>query len=63
MIMTKNGISVAEIQGQLNHERYEPVLLMMYKLRLVMGTYDKYDLQGIVELDNAFFRSYPEVKE
>jgi len=63
MTMTKKGISAAEMQRQLNHKRYEPIWLMMHKLRLVMGMRDdKYDLQGVVELDDAFFKSYSEAK-
>ena len=59
MTMTKKGISAKEMQRQLGHKRYEPVWLMMHKLRLVMGMRDdKYDLQGVVELDDAFFKSY-----
>jgi hypothetical protein len=61
MTMTKKGISAAEMQRQLGHKRYEPIWLMMHKLRLVMGMRDdKYDLQGVVELDDAFFKSYSE---
>jgi DNA-directed RNA polymerase subunit RPC12/RpoP len=63
MTMTKKGISAAEMQRQLDHKRYEPIWLMMHKLRLVMGMRDdKYDLQGVVELDDAFFKSYSETK-
>jgi hypothetical protein len=59
MTMTKKSISAAEMQRQLGHKRYEPIWLMMHKLRLVMGMRDdKYDLQGIVELDDAFFKTH-----
>ena len=63
MTMTKKGISAVEMQRQLGHKRYEPIWLMMHKLRLVMGMRDdKYDLKGVVELDDAFFKSYSEEK-
>ena len=63
MTMTKKGISAAEMQRQLGHKRYEPIWLMMHKLRLVMGMRDdKYDLQGVVELDDAFFKSHSDTK-
>ena len=63
MTMTKKGISAAEMQRQLGHKRYEPIWLMMHKLRIVMGMRDdKYDLQGVVELDDAFFRSHSDEK-
>jgi hypothetical protein len=63
MTMTKKSISAAEMQRQLGHKRYEPIWLMMHKLRLVMGMRDdKYDLQGVVELDDAFFKSHSDDK-
>jgi len=63
MTMTKKGISAAEMQRQLGHKRYEPIWLMMHKLRLVMGMRDdKYDLDGVVELDDAFFKTHSDEK-
>ena len=63
MTMTKKGMSALELQRQLGHKRYEPIWLMMHKIRLVMGMRDdKYDLEGVVELDDAFFKTHSEVK-
>ena len=59
MTMTKKSISASEMQRQLGRKRYEHIWLMMHKLRLVMGMRDdNYDLQGIVELDDAFFKTH-----
>jgi len=58
MTMTKKGISALELQRQLGHKRYEPIWAMMHKLRSVMGLReDKYELDGVVELDDAFFKT------
>jgi hypothetical protein len=57
--MTKKGISASEVQRQLGHKRYEPIWAMMHKIRSVMGLRDdKYDLEGVVELDDAFFKTH-----
>lgn len=61
MTMTKKGISALELQRQLGHKRYEPIWAMMHKLRSVMGIRDeKYDFEGVVELDDAFFKTHSE---
>ncbi len=53
---TKKSFSAAEIQRQLGHKRYEPIWLMVHKLRSVMGKRDElYSLSGVVELDEGFF--------
>ncbi|MES1225797.1 MAG: IS1595 family transposase [Bacteroidota bacterium] len=55
MISTKKSISALEMQRQLGLKRYEPVLYMINKLRMAMGERDnKYELEGEVELDDAF---------
>lgn len=55
MSMTKKGISAAEVQRQLGHKRYEPIWTMMHKIRAIMGLRDdKYEMDGVVELDDAF---------
>jgi hypothetical protein len=57
--MTKKGISALELQRQLGHNRYEPIWAMLHKIRAVMGQRDKkYMLDGIVELDDAFYKTH-----
>ena len=59
MTMTKKSISAAEVQRQLGHKRYEPIWAMMHKLRSVMGLRDdKYELEGVLEIDDAFFKTH-----
>lgn len=59
MTMTKKGISALEMQRQLGHKRYQPIWEMMHKIRAAMGNRDsKYLLEGIVEADDAFFKSH-----
>ena len=61
MTMTKKGISAKELQRQLDHKRYEPIWMMMHKIRVIMGMRDdNYDLEGVVELDDAFFKTHSE---
>lgn len=58
MTATKKSFSAVEIQRQLGHKRYEPIWLMMQKIRVSMGSRDdKYQLDGFVELDEGFFES------
>lgn len=59
---TKKGFSSLEIQRQIGHKRYEPIWAMMHKIRSVMGKRDeKYQLEGLVEADEAFFEiAFPE---
>jgi hypothetical protein len=40
MTMTKKTFSSKEIQRQLGHKRYEPVWMMVHKIRCVMGHRD-----------------------
>lgn len=55
---TKKSFSAKEIQRQLNHKRYEPIWLMMHKLRIVMGLRDdEYNLMSSIELDEGFFET------
>jgi len=59
MTMTKKSISALELQRQLGHKRYEPIWAMMHKIRAAMGLRDdKYELEGVVELDDAFFKTH-----
>lgn len=56
MTSTKKSFSALEMQRQLGWKRYEPIWLMMQKVRKSMGKRDgRYQLQGDVELDGAFF--------
>ncbi len=53
---TKQSFSASELQRQLGHKRYEPIWLLLHKLRSVMGKRDgQYELSGIIELDEGFF--------
>jgi len=53
---TKNAFSAKEVQRQLGKKRYEPVWVMMHKIRAVMGLRDdRYVLSGGVEMDEGFF--------
>lgn len=56
MSSTKKGFSAHEVRRQLGHKRYEPVWLMMKKIRIAMGKADEdRKLTGMVELDDAYF--------
>ena len=53
---TKHSFSAAELQRQVNHNRYQPIWELMHKLRSVMGKReDEYTLCGNVEMDEGFF--------
>jgi transposase-like protein len=53
---TKKSFSASELQRQLGHKRYEPIWLLLHKLRSVMGKRDEqYQLSGVIELDEGFF--------
>jgi transposase-like protein len=59
MVMTKKGYSALEMQRILGHKRYEPIWLMMHKIRSCMGMRDeRYILDGFVELDEGFFAGH-----
>jgi hypothetical protein len=59
MVITKKGYSALEMQRLLGHKRYEPIWLMMHKLRIIMGNRDaNYLLDGFVEFDDAFFAGH-----
>jgi len=56
MSFTKKGISATEMQRQLGHKRYEPIWLMMHKIRQAMGERDSlYSLEGSIEFDEGHF--------
>lgn len=53
---TKKSFSAKELQRQLGHKRYEPIWMMLHKIRSIMGLRDdQYDLEGEMELDEGFF--------
>lgn len=53
---TKKSFSASELQRQLGHKNYNPIWAMLHKLRIAMGKRDeRYDLRGMVELDEGFF--------
>jgi hypothetical protein len=56
MSLTKKGFSALEMQRLIGHKRYEPIWLLMQKIRISMGNRDsKYALDGFIEMDEGFF--------
>lgn len=56
MSCRKEGISALALQEELGHKRYEPIWLMLHKLRSIMGKRDElYQIAGTFELDEGFF--------
>ena len=61
---TKKSFSALEIKRQLGHKRYQPIWEMLHKLRSVMGQRDnRYQLAGMVEIDDGFFSTETEEDE
>jgi len=59
MSLTKKGFSAKEMQRLIGHKRYEPIWLMMQKIRISMGHRDdKYLLDGFIEMDEGFFEGH-----
>jgi hypothetical protein len=57
---TKKSFSSLEMQRQLGHKQYKPIWGMLHKLRIVMvNRDDRYKLEGLVELNEAFFEQIP----
>ncbi|MEN8835470.1 MAG: IS1595 family transposase [Polaribacter sp.] len=53
---TKKGFSAKEMQRHLGLKRYEPVWVMVHKLRKAMGNRDaRYTLEGMIEMDEGYF--------
>jgi hypothetical protein len=64
MSLTKKGFSALEMQKLVGHKRYEPIWLIMQKIRISMGTRDeKYSLDGIIERDEGFFEGHRKREE
>jgi hypothetical protein len=60
---TKKTFSALELQRQLGHKRYEPIWLMMHKIRSIMGKRDsRYQLEESLEIDDAFFKTVSQVE-
>jgi ribosomal protein S27E len=56
MTLSKKSFSALEMQRMLGHKRYEPIWLMMHKIRRIMSKRDeKYKLNGCIEFDEGFF--------
>jgi hypothetical protein len=61
---TKKTFYVKKLQWQIGHILYEPIWMMMQKLRLTMGSRDsKYKLDKIVEMGKGFFESFDTERE
>ena len=59
MSLTKKGFSALEMQRLIGHKRYEPIWLMMQKVRISMGKRDeKYVLDGFIEMGEGFFEGH-----
>lgn len=59
MALTKKGFSALEMKRMLGHNRYEPVWLMMQKVRISMGHRDDtHKLDGFLEMDEGFFEGH-----
>lgn len=55
MSLTKKGFSALEMQRLIGHKRYEPIWLLMQKIRISMGNRDStYALDGFIEMDEGF---------
>lgn len=61
---TKKSISALELQRELGHKRYEPIWLMLHKIRSVLGKRDSlYELSNYIEMDEGFFESVNSEKD
>jgi hypothetical protein len=59
MALTKKGFSALEMQRLLGHGRYEPIWLLMHKVRISMGHRDdRYKLDEFIEMDEGFFEGH-----
>lgn len=57
MTLSKRKFSILQIQYLLGHKRYEPIWLMVQKIRLVMQNRDKkYTLRAYSEFDAEFLK-------
>ncbi|OXA86895.1 Transposase zinc-ribbon domain-containing protein [Flavobacterium hercynium] len=57
MTLSRKKISVLKLQYLLGHKRYEPIWLMVQKIKLVMRKRDeKYTLRAYSEFDSEFLK-------
>jgi len=55
---TKKTFSANEVQKQLRHPDYEPIWIMLHKIRVAMGKRDcHYKLTEFIEIDEGFFET------
>src|SRR5665648_1003693 len=58
MTSKKKGMSACEIKRQMGHTRYNTVLSVMHRIRVLMGKRDsQYQLKDMMELDEGFFET------
>jgi hypothetical protein len=63
MTLSKKSFSALEMQRMIGHKRYEPIWLMMHKIRRVMSKRDaKYQLEGCLEFDEGFFERVDDIQ-
>ena len=56
MAYSKKGVFAAELQRQFNHSRYTTLWSLMHRIRSAMGKRDDlYDLEDMIEFDEAYF--------
>jgi len=56
MTYSKKGVFAAELQRQFNHSRYTTLWSLMHRIRSAMGKRDDlYDLEDMIEFDEAYF--------
>lgn len=64
MTYSKKGISAAELQRQLNHTLYTTIWSLMPRIRSAMGKRDDlYDLEDMIEFDEAYFTVAPKASD
>jgi hypothetical protein len=63
MTLSKRKLSILQIQYLLGHKRYEPIWLMVQKIRFVMHNRDeKYSLRAYSEFDSEFLKEIEKIK-
>lgn len=61
---TKQGFSALELQRQMGFSRYQTVLDLYHKIRVIMGKRDdEYSLEDMVEYDEAFVTKATDAKQ
>lgn len=63
MATSKTGVSIAEMQWELEIKDYKTIWVMAHKIRKAMADRDaKYKLAGLVEIDESFYGPSTSVK-